>query len=45
MRNKAYVGIGSVAMASWAPSLNPEFYQKYLGIRANGGHDRGFCAE
>jgi len=34
MRNKAYVGIGGVAMGIMGSFLNPEFYQKYLGMRA-----------
>lgn len=34
MRNKAYVGIGSVAMGIAGSNLNAEFMQKYLGIRA-----------
>ncbi len=34
MRNKAYVGIGGVAMGIMGSFLSPEFYQKYLGIRA-----------
>jgi L-fucose isomerase len=34
MRNKAYVGIGAVAMGIMGSFCNPEFFQKYLGIRA-----------
>ena len=34
MRNKAYVGIGSVAMGIAGSFLNPDLMQKYFGIRA-----------
>jgi len=34
MKNKAYVGIGSVSMGIAGSFLDPEFMQKYLGIRA-----------
>ncbi len=34
MRNKAYVGIGSVSMGIAGSYCNAEFFQKYLGIRA-----------
>jgi L-fucose isomerase len=34
MKNKAYVGIGAVAMGIMGSFCNPEFFQKYLGIRA-----------
>jgi L-fucose/D-arabinose isomerase len=34
MRNKAYVGIGSVAMGIVGSAVMPDFFQKYLGIRA-----------
>lgn len=34
MKNKAYVGIGSVSMGIAGSFLNPDFFQKYLGIRA-----------
>lgn len=33
MREKAYVGIGSVAMGIAGSFLNPDFYRKYLGMR------------
>lgn len=34
MRNKAYVGLGSVAMGIGGSYCNADFFQKYLGIRA-----------
>lgn len=34
MRNKAYVGIGGVAMGIMGSFVDHEFFQKYLGIRA-----------
>jgi len=34
MKNKAYVGIGSVSMGISGSFLDPAFMQKYLGIRA-----------
>ncbi|MDR2600502.1 MAG: L-fucose isomerase [Oscillospiraceae bacterium] len=34
MKNKAYVGIGSVSMGIVGSFLDPAFMQKYLGIRA-----------
>jgi len=34
MKNKAYVGIGSVSMGIAGSFLDPDFMQKYLGIRA-----------
>lgn len=34
MKNKAYVGIGAVAMGIGGSFCNPEFLQNYLGIRA-----------
>lgn len=34
MRNKAYVGLGSVSMGIAGSFLNPELMQKYFGIRA-----------
>lgn len=34
MRNKAYVGLGSVSMGIAGSYCNAEFFQKYLGIRA-----------
>lgn len=34
MRNKAYVGIGSVSMGIAGSFCDPDFFQKYLGIRA-----------
>ncbi|MBS5481145.1 MAG: L-fucose isomerase [Acutalibacteraceae bacterium] len=34
MRNKAYVGVGSVAMGIAGSFLNPDLMQKYFGIRA-----------
>ena len=34
MKNKAYVGIGSVSMGIAGSFCDPEFFQKYLGIRA-----------
>lgn len=34
MRNKAYVNFGSVAMGIMGSFCDPEFFQKYLGIRA-----------
>lgn len=34
MRNKAYVGIGSVSMGIAGSNIDAEFLQKYLGIRA-----------
>lgn len=34
MRNKAYVGLGSVAMGIAGSFENADFFQKYLGVRA-----------
>lgn len=34
MKNKAYVNFGSVAMGIMGSFSDPEFFQKYLGIRA-----------
>ena len=34
MKNKAYVGIGSVSMGIAGSFCDPAFFQKYLGIRA-----------
>lgn len=34
MRNKAYVNLGSVAMGIVGSYCDPQFFQKYLGIRA-----------
>lgn len=34
MRNKAYVGLGSVSMGIAGSNVNAEFFQKYLGMRA-----------
>ena len=34
MKNKAYVGIGSVSMGIMGSFCNPQFFQDYLGIRA-----------
>ena len=34
MKNKAYVGIGSVSMGIMGSFCDPAFFQKYLGIRA-----------
>ena len=34
MKNKAYVGIGSVSMGIMGSFLDPDFMQKYFGIRA-----------
>lgn len=34
IRNKAYVGIGSVSMGIAGSFLDPDFMQRYLGIRA-----------
>ncbi|MCL2827908.1 MAG: L-fucose isomerase [Oscillospiraceae bacterium] len=34
MRNKAYVGIGGVSMGIMGSFLDPHFFQKYLGMRA-----------
>ena len=34
MRNKAYVGLGSVSMGISGSFCDPDFFQKYLGIRA-----------
>ncbi|OPA81040.1 L-fucose isomerase [Paenibacillus selenitireducens] len=34
MRNKAYVGIGSVSMGIAGSNIDADFLQKYLGIRA-----------
>ncbi|MCL2202282.1 MAG: L-fucose isomerase [Oscillospiraceae bacterium] len=34
MKNKAYVGLGSVSMGIMGSFCDPDFFQKYLGIRA-----------
>ena len=34
MKNKAYVGIGGVSMGIMGSFLDPHFFQKYLGMRA-----------
>lgn len=34
MRNKAYVNIGAIAMGIMGSCCDPDFFQKYLGIRA-----------
>lgn len=34
MKNKSYVGLGSVCMGIAGSFLNPDFMQKYLGIRS-----------
>ena len=34
MKNRAYVGFGSVSMGIMGSFLNPQFFQDYLGIRA-----------
>jgi len=34
MKNKSYVNLGSVAMGIMGSFCDPEFFQKYLGIRA-----------
>jgi len=34
MKNKAYVGLGSVSMGISGSFCNPDFFQKYLGMRA-----------
>jgi L-fucose isomerase len=34
MKNKAYVGLGSVSMGIGGSACDPAFFQKYLGIRA-----------
>ena len=34
MKNKAYVGLGSVSMGIAGSFCDPDFFQKYLGIRA-----------
>lgn len=34
MRNKAYVNLGSVSMGIVGSQCNPDFFQRYLGIRA-----------
>ena len=34
MRNKAYVGLGGVSMGIAGSYCNSDFFQKYLGIRA-----------
>ena len=34
MKNKAYVGLGSVSMGIYGSFCDPDFFRKYLGIRA-----------
>jgi len=34
MRNRAYVNIGSISMGIAGSQCNPDFFQRYLGIRA-----------